>query len=121
MDLGSGTQSAAVVLGPRDLYMCKMGVLAEGGLLCGGHSGVYHTKVLSRAKKERNQWVSLWSKVFLDKSITNRTIGQSLRVDFSKSKTNLYNQQTKKRKGETLIYWPSCTAGNDLLATVNGF
>ena len=59
--------------------------------------------------------------VFLDKGITNRTIGQSLRVHFPKSKTNLYNQLTKKRTGKTLIYWPSCTAGDGLLATVNGF
>ena len=44
----------------------------------------------------------LWSKVFLDKCIANRTIGQSLRVDFPKSKPSLYNQ---KKEGETLIYW----------------
>ena len=30
---------------------------------------VHHTKVLSGAKKERTQWFSLWSKVFLDKGI----------------------------------------------------
>ena len=37
---------------------------------------VYHTKVLSGTPKERNQWAFLWSKVFLDKGITNRTIGR---------------------------------------------
>ena len=31
---------------------------------------VYHTKVLSGTQKERNQWVFLWSTVFLDKGIT---------------------------------------------------
>ena len=64
------------------------------------------------------------SKVFLDKSITNRTIGRSLRVDFPKSKqTNTINKQ-KKRTGKTLFYWgPSCTAGDrdDLLANVNSW
>ena len=34
------------------------------------------------------------AKGILDKSITNRTIGRSLWVEFPKSKTNLYNQQT---------------------------
>ena len=63
---------------------------------------VYHTKVLSGTKKERNQWgFFVVSKVLLDKGITNRTIGQSLRVDFPKSKPSLYNQ---KKEGETLTY-----------------
>ena len=41
----------------------------------------------------------------MDKGIANRTIGQSLRVDFPKSKPSLYNQQTKRRNLKTLIYW----------------
>ena len=61
----------------------------------------------------------LWSKVFLDKGITNRTIGQSLAYAlFSEIKT----QPIQSKKGrETLIYWPSCTAGDGLLATASGF
>ena len=49
-------------------------------------------KGISGVKKEKNHWGFLWSKVFLDKGIANRTIGQSLRVHFPKSKANLYNQ-----------------------------
>ena len=43
-----------------------------------GGTGVYHTKVLSGTNKERNQWDFCVVKgtVFLDKGITNRTIGQ---------------------------------------------
>ncbi len=70
-----------------------------------GDSWVYHTKVLSGTKKERNQRWFLWSKVFLDKGITNRTIGQSLRVDFPKSKTNLVGCS-----GCTLV-WPQTRLG----------
>ena len=44
--------------------------------------GVYHSKVLSGAKKERNQWIFLWSKVFLDKGIANRTIGRAYALIF---------------------------------------
>ena len=63
-------------------------------------------------KKRETSGFFLWSKVFLDKGITNRSIGQSLRVDFPESKTNLYNQQTKKRTGKTLIYWLHCCGGS---------
>ena len=37
---------------------------------------------------------------------------------FRNLKPSLYNQ---KKEEETLIYWPSCTAGDGLLATVSGF
>ena len=41
----------------------------------------------------------LWSKVFLEKGIANRTIGKSFRVDFPKSKPSLYYQ---KKEGEAI-------------------
>ena len=75
-------------------------------------------KYYPEPKKRETSGIFLWSKVLLDKGITNRTIGQSLRVDFPKSKPSLY----KSKKGrETLIYWPSCPAGDGLLATASGF
>ena len=82
--------------------------------------GVDHSKVLG-VKKREFIGVFVWSKVFLDRGIANRTIGQSLRVDFPKSKQTYIITKTTKKEGKTLIYWPSCTAGDDLLATVNGF
>ena len=33
----------------------------------------------------------------------------------------MYLRYNHKKEGETLIYWQSCTAGDNLLAAVNGF
>ena len=82
--------------------------------MTGAHK-VDHSKVLAGVKKERNQWFSVWSKVFLDKGIVNRTIGQSLRVDFPKSKPSQH--QNRKRK----LSFIGCSAGDVLLAIVSGF
>ena len=46
------------------------------GTLCEFGKWVGHRKVLSGTKKERNQWVFLWSKVILDKGIANWAIGR---------------------------------------------
>ena len=65
-------------------------------------------------RKKETSGCFVWSKVFLDKCIANRTIGQSLRVDFPKSKTNQYNQNDEKQGREnshllaallTTVYW----------------
>jgi hypothetical protein len=68
-------------------------------------------------KKREISVIFLWSKVLLDKGITNRTIGQSLRVDFPKSKPQPI-QSKKERKLSSIgrngfIYWSSCTVALD--------
>ena len=75
---------------------------------CVGHWPNWSTiqKYYPEPKKRETSGFFVWSKVLLDKGITNQTIGQSLRADFPKSKPSLYNQ---KKEGETLIYWPSCS------------
>ena len=79
---------------------------------------VYHSKVLSGAKKERNQYS--WTTVFLDNGIANRTIGRAYALIF-RNQNPAYTIKKRKGLGETLIYWPSCTAGDGLLAAVSGF
>ena len=65
---------------------------------------------LEPKKKESSDFL-LWSKVFLDKFIANRTIGQSLPAGFSKSKTNQYSHDQPTKKGPeklSSMYWPCC-------------
>ena len=68
-------------------------------------------------KKREISEFFVWSKVFLDKGITNRTIGQSLRVVF-RNQNPAYTINKKKCK---LLSIASCTAGDGLLATASGF